>query len=902
MTARHGPDLPTPAVELRGGQGNGRSDPGLRPGHDADPQGKKRSGRSPDSARAQALAQLAQAALAAAGVDSLLGDAAPIVAKSLKARYCALFAYEPAERLIRVVAGTGWDAQYIGRRLDLAEQPEVESALARSAPVLLRPRAAGRRTGLSPALRRLGVQSGVTLAIGGGQVPFGVLGVYSRRPRQFSREEVRYLQAVARVLGMAIERLRAEQGERRRFERLEASYELTTAIGRARRMEQVYEQVLSTLQRTLGPDRLAVLLMDEDGVMRFKAWRGLSDAYRAAVEGHSPWPRDVADPQLIQVPDTRQAPELGPILSVIEAEGIRAMAFVPLVYQERLLGKFMIYYDRARAFQDEELKLIQAVASHVAFSLGRMRAEEALRESDERLRMVVSNAPIVLFATNREGIFTLSEGRGLSALGMKPGEVVGRSALEMYRHVPQVSSDLQRALGGECFLSVTEVSGLVFECWYRPLYDASGGRCGVIGVATDISERRRAEEAVRRSEQKYRDLFEHANDAILVIDPHTHCLLDVNENAVRRLGYTREELLGLTLHEICPTMVNGRLAAIAEAVEQGGSVIFEHRHRRKDGTEMPVETSSRLIEYGGRRVLLHFVRDITERKRAEDALRRVHDELEQRVRERTATLLAAYERLEREIQERRRAEEKIREREAELAHVARLSTMGEMAATMAHELNQPLAAIANYAGGCLQRLHSGSATEGHLIEATEQISAQAQRAGAIIHRLRGFVRKREPRRTLMDVNEAVREAIGFAAPEARRYGVAVQLDLADRLPPVMADMVQIEQVILNLLRNGIEAMRGVQAGQRVLAVSSRPAGDEVEVAITDRGAGLPSDSADRLFHPFFTSKPHGMGMGLAISHSIVTAHGGRLWAEAGPESGTTFRFILPIQGGSARAS
>jgi PAS domain S-box-containing protein len=434
----------------------------------------------------------------------------------------------------------------------------------------------------------------------------------------------------------------------------------------------------------------------------------------------------------------------------------------------------------------------------------------------------------------------------------------------------------------------------VFETWYRPLRDAAGRLQGVMGVATDMTDRLRAEAALRRSEEKYRRLFEHANDVIFVIDPDSHRLLEVNEKAVQRLGYSHDEFQRMTLDQICPILQKGGVAQVAETAKARGSLIFEHRHRCKDGTEIPVETSSQLVEYGGRKVLLHFVRDITERKRADDALGRAHEELEQRVRDRTANLLAAYERIEREIQERRRVEERIREREAELAHVTRLSTMGEMAATMAHELNQPLAAIANYAGGCLRRLQAGSASEKHLLDATEQITAQAQRAGRIIHRLRSFVRKREPRRTLVDVNDAVREAVSFSTPEARRYGVAVALELADTLPAVLADLVQVEQVILNLLRNGIEAMRGMQGGKRLLEVKTTARDDWVEVAIRDWGCGVPAEAAGRLFHPFFTTKPHGMGMGLAISQSIVSAHGGRIWTHPAADGGAVFRFTLPV--------
>jgi PAS domain S-box-containing protein len=865
----------------------GAPSPHLRPSST----GFRRAGSSQDS-RPRARAQLAERALEARDLDELLDSTVSALARSLHAPCCAVFSYEPARRMLRLRAGTGWAALQLGTEIALADEPAARVAMERGVAVV---RPAGRRApALSPLLRSCSVENAVFAAIAGRSEPCGVVGVFGRRGQALEREEQHHLRAAGRLLGLAWERLVREQERCKAFEQLQGVCQATAVVGSAQHPEEVYEHVERILRGALGLDRLALLVAEPDGFMRVKASHGLSRACLEALELCSPWSPGTSAPKPVQGFEVLGMPALALLRSALEAEGVRSVSFVPLVFQERSLGSFVLCHDAPRVATHDELRLAETFASHVAFAIGRMRAEEALRQSEERLRMVVGNAAIVLFATDREGVFTLSEGKGLNALGMKPGSVVGLSAFEMYRDVPQICADLERALAGESFVSVVEVSGLVFETWYRPLRDAAGRLQGVMGVATDMTDRLRAEAALRRSEEKYRRLFEHANDVIFVIDPDSHRLLKVNEKAVQRLGYSHDEFRRMTLDQICPILQKGGVAQVAETAKARGSLIFEHRHRCKDGTEIPVETSSQLVEYGGRKVLLHFVRDITERKRADDALRRAHEELEQRVRDRTANLLAAYERLEREIQERRRVEERIREREAELAHVTRLSTMGEMAATMAHELNQPLAAIANYAGGCLRRLQAGSASEKHLLDATEQITAQAQRAGRIIHRLRSFVRKREPRRTLVDVNDAVREAVSFSTPEARRYGVAVALELADTLPAVLADLVQVEQVILNLLRNGIEAMRGMQGGKRLLEVKTTARDDWVEVAIRDWGCGVPAEAAGRLFHPFFTTKPHGMGMGLAISQSIVSAHGGRIWTHPAADGGAVFRFTLPV--------
>ncbi len=251
-----------------------------------------------------------------------------------------------------------------------------------------------------------------------------------------------------------------------------------------------------------------------------------------------------------------------------------------------------------------------------------------------------------------------------------------------------------------------------------------------------------------------------------------------------------------------------------------------------------------------------------------------------------------------DITERRQAEEEARQHQADLVHVSRLCTMGEMAAGLAHELNQPLAAIVSYTQGCVRRLGTGPINAEELLEAMRQVTNQAQRAGEIIRRLRNFVSKGEPQRTFVDANAMVREVLSMAKMDIRKHQVKVKLQLAENLPTVHADIIQIEQVILNLVRNGMEAMTGNDDNDRELLVSTYlNSTAEVETAISDRGEGLPMGDSEQVFDAFFTTKKEGMGMGLAISRSIIEAHGGRLWAKANPERGTTFFFTLPIQTG-----
>ena len=244
----------------------------------------------------------------------------------------------------------------------------------------------------------------------------------------------------------------------------------------------------------------------------------------------------------------------------------------------------------------------------------------------------------------------------------------------------------------------------------------------------------------------------------------------------------------------------------------------------------------------------------------------------------------------------RLAEEQTRQHQAQLAHVCRVSAMGEMAAALAHELNQPLAAIVNYAQGGIHRLRAGEMNRDELLEALEHIAAQGHQSGEIIRRLRSFLRRGNPQRKYTDVNRVVREAVELADLEARQKEVTLRLDLSDDLPPVLADMIQIEQVVLNLLHNAIEAIDDARWPKREVTVrtSVTPNG-RVEVTVCDTGPGLPAENADRLFEAFFTTKPDGMGMGLSISRSIVEAHGDQLQAMINPDGGAAFRFSLSVK-------
>ena len=272
-------------------------------------------------------------------------------------------------------------------------------------------------------------------------------------------------------------------------------------------------------------------------------------------------------------------------------------------------------------------------------------------------------------------------------------------------------------------------------------------------------------------------------------------------------------------------------------------------------------------------------RELLDRKRAERAVRRIAGRLEQRVLERTQALEAAH--------------EAIRRHQADLAHVLRLHTMGEMTSALAHEINQPLCAITNYAQGAVQRLRSGIADLPALQQVCEQIVHEGMRAADILRSIRALIRRESAISDDVDVNALAADALRVMEPQARAHGVTVRLEPSHDLPRIHADSTQIEQVMVNLMLNGVQAAALARMAPREVVVATTVESGEVQVTVRDTGQGFAPSIRERLFTPFVTTKEHGLGLGLVISRSIVESHGGRLWATSREDDGTTFRFSLP---------
>jgi PAS domain S-box-containing protein len=369
-------------------------------------------------------------------------------------------------------------------------------------------------------------------------------------------------------------------------------------------------------------------------------------------------------------------------------------------------------------------------------------------------------------------------------------------------------------------------------------------------------QRMQAAKALRASEEKYRLLVENQTDLVVKLDSSGQ-LNFASPSYCELFGQSEAQLLGTRFH---PLLSDGSENQPVEAWQK----LFRPPHSCRTESHVLTTQGWRWIAWAAKASL----------------------DSQQRVSEIVA--------VGRDVTEQKRAEEQARHHMNELAHVSRLSAMGEMASALAHEINQPLASILTYAQATLRLLENGE--PGELRHAVKRVIKNTERAGDIVRHLRDFVRKGEPQRTLVKVNYLVREVVRLTAAETRQSGINVTLDVANDLDPIHVDNIQLQQVLFNLLRNAMEAINAGNGDKRELSIrASRNAENGVEIAVSDSGAGIPPEVADRLFEPFVTSKAHGMGIGLSISRSIIDAHGGRIWATANSDQGTTFHIKLPVR-------
>jgi two-component system sensor kinase FixL len=386
--------------------------------------------------------------------------------------------------------------------------------------------------------------------------------------------------------------------------------------------------------------------------------------------------------------------------------------------------------------------------------------------------------------------------------------------------------------------------------------DTAGEVRGFVSVTRDITERIAAEAALKAREAHLRSILETVPDAMVVIDEQA-LIQSFSAAAVRQFGYEADEVIGRNVNILMPApyreqhdgYMHRYLATGERRIIGIGRVVVG---QRKDGSTFPMELAVGEMRSGGVRYFTGFIRDLTERQQTET---------------------------------------RLQELQAELVHMSRFTALGEMASTLAHEINQPLTAIANYLKGCRRILERMVGEQVPMLrEAVNQAAEQALRAGQVIRHLREFVARGDSERHIENLPKLIEEASALALVGAKERGVRVSFRLDPHAQLVLADRIQIQQVLLNLIRNAIEAMEASERRELVIATQALDDG-LVEVSVADTGTGIAPEVASQLFQPFVTTKTHGMGVGLSICRTIVEAHG-KIWVASEPGTGTAFRLTL----------
>ena len=490
------------------------------------------------------------------------------------------------------------------------------------------------------------------------------------------------------------------------------------------------------------------------------------------------------------------------------------------------------------------------------------------------LNRLLDHAPIGVINIDIQGSVLGLNRRAGQILKTTEREVLGTSLIDIF---PPSGQGALHDMIAQCVaparqrspvvIDVTETVGAVryIEVMASSLVDRSG-QLGATVILQDVTgrmraeqERSKAEEALRVSERSYRELVQTMSEALALTDDQ-HRITYVNDSFCRMFGYPSAEVTGKHLLDFVHGDSREHMRErISKPIQTSGIQRFETAWVTKCGDKIYTLTSPKQLFDSEKGYIgcLGVFTDITERKKVE---------------------------------------EREKQHMMELAHVARVTTMGEMSSQIAHELAQPLTAIAGLSCGCLKMLKSKTCSQEEIIESLTDISAQAMRAREIVVRLRNFVRNEEMHQTPLELNELVRSVVHLVEAEAHWHNMPVKLELQEPLPLVLGDRILIEQMVLNLVHNAIEAMQPTEQSKRKLTIrTSITEGENLQIEVIDTGPGISDANLKRIFQPFFTTKSDGMGMGLTITRSIVDAHGGHLLVRCNEQGGATFSFTLPAE-------
>ena len=490
-----------------------------------------------------------------------------------------------------------------------------------------------------------------------------------------------------------------------------------------------------------------------------------------------------------------------------------------------------------------------------------------------RLAAIVASSDDAIISKTLEGIVTSWNAGATAIFGYEPHEMIGQPITriippELQDEEMAIIARLQHGEGVSHYETTRVAKGgrrVDISLTVSPLRDRSGKVVGASKVARDITETKRAEQARRASASRMRALVETAVDGVILIDAQGAVLL-FNPACEGMFGYAADEVIGTNVKMLMPELyrrehdryiANYRATLVPRIIGSGREVAG----RRKDGSEFPILLSVGEAKEEGQTIFVGILHDLTSRKRTEAELEQAR---------------------------------------ADLVRVSRVTTLGELTAAIAHEVNQPLTGLVSSGNACLRWLAAAPPDLAAVRQSVERMIKAGTRAGEVIARIRALVGKSPQQQERLKINDTIAEVIALVGIEVGRHRVSLETRFADGLPDVSGDRIQLQQVILNLVLNAVEALNGVGEEQRRLTITSTDDGSGgVLVAVRDTGAGLGEASIDRLFEAFYTTKPNGMGMGLAVSRTIIEAHGGELWATSNSPRGAVFQFKLPAEGGRA---